>query len=249
MRSREAPGTRRGWVTAGLGGLAVTGLVLGVWFAANGSPDPVIGSGDARSEAQSVAPSVPRPEPTVSIAAGSDAGPASVFALFPPGESLPVDTSREVAVDVAGTWPLGACMPAAAETGRVDFVRGTEQGPEYTRDLAVGWYADDASAASAYDGLRAAVEACASTTGAEIARAPGDLGAASELTTVAQPAVDGVSEVSLYAVTRAGGTVTLAVDRATFQVGTVPAPADATSARAQAERLVTELCQAEPAHC
>jgi len=159
------------------------------------------------------------------------------------------DVSRTAAVDVSGAWPLGACAPGAPDRGREDFVSGTERGLEYARDLAMGWYADEASAVIAYDGVLARIEACAASTGATIESAASGLGTAGVLTTVAQPGAGGESDVSIYAITRIGRVVTLAVDQATFYDGTVPAPAEATITRGHAERLLAELCLVDPARC
>jgi len=176
-------------------------------------------------------------------------GRASAISLFPDGEAVAPDVSRTAAVDVSGAWPLGACAPGAPDRGREDFVSGTERGLEYTRDLAMGWYADEASAVIAYDGVLARIEACAASSGATIESEASGLGTAGVLATVAQPGDGGVSDVSIYAITRVGGVVTLAMDQATFYDGTVPAPAEATITRGHAERLLTELCLVEPARC
>ncbi|MEJ7725384.1 MAG: hypothetical protein WKH47_00015 [Actinomycetes bacterium] len=176
-------------------------------------------------------------------------GRASAISLFPDGEAVAPDVSRTAAVDVSGAWPLGACAPGAPDRGREDFVSGTERGLEYTRDLAMGWYADEASAVIAYDGVLARIEACAASSGATIESEASGLGTAGVLATVAQPSAGGVSDVSIYAITRVGGVVTLAMDQARFYDGTVPAPAEATITRGHAERLLTELCLVEPARC
>jgi hypothetical protein len=176
-------------------------------------------------------------------------GPASAVALFPDDDVLFADTTREVAVDVAGAWPLGACPTSAAEPGRVDFVSGTEEGPEYARDLAMGWYADDASAHDAYESVWATIQACAESVGATVASAPADLGAESLTATVAKTGTSGEADVSIYVLARIDGVLTMAVDHASFLDGSIPAPADATGTHEQAERLIAELCRAEADRC
>lgn len=174
---------------------------------------------------------------------------ASAISLFPDTEAVAGDTTRTVSVDVAGRWPLGACAAGPPDRGREDFVSGAEQGPEYARDLAMGWYVDEASAVLAYDDVLARVEACATSAGATIERATSGLGTAGVIATVAQPSAGGLSAVSIYAITRIGAVVMLAVDSAAFYDGTVPTPAEATITRGHAERLVAELCLVEPARC
>lgn len=174
---------------------------------------------------------------------------ASAIRLFPDAEAVAGDTTRTVSVDVSGRWPLGACAAGPPDRGREDFVSGAERGPEYTRDLAMGWYVDEASAVIAYDELLARVEACATSTGAMIESAASGLGTAGVLATVAQPSIGGWSEVSIYALSRLGGVVALAVDHASFSDLTVPGPAEATTTRAHAERLLAEVCRVEPARC
>ncbi len=191
----------------------------------------------------------PGTAPGTSTATSTQPAGASAISLFPEGEAVAPDVSRTAAVDVSGGWPLGACALGGPDRGREDFVSGTERGPEYTRDLAMGWYVDEASAEIAYDGVLARVEACAASTGATIESAASGLGTAGVLTTVAQPGAGGVSDVSIYAITRIGRVVTLAVDHATFYDGTVPTPAEATITRGNAERLLAELCLVDPARC
>lgn len=248
MSSRDGPGVRppgwRGWVTVSATALVVTGLVVGVWIATSGSP-PSSPAGMPTIVAPTGAPSVTVPSPT----SQPDAGPARAVMVFADGEVEPPDVTRVVTVDVAGSWPLGACGPVDVDQDRVDFVSGTERGPEYARDLAMGWYVDEAAADRAYTGLRTRIEACASTTGATVETAASGLGSAGVLATVAQPSIGGWSEVSIYALSRLGGVVALAVDHASFSDATVPGPAEATTTRAHAERLLAEVCRVEPARC
>jgi hypothetical protein len=242
MNARE-PGlhaSRRGWVAVGLGAVAVIGLVVGVWVATHGSTDTVSG-GSTSLSATATGPTAAAPNGT---------GPASAVALFPDDDDeLFADTTREVAVDEAGAWPTGACPALAAEKGRVDFVSGTEEGPEYSRDLAMGWYADDTSAHDAYDSVWATIQACAASAGATVASAPAGLGVESLSATVAGPLTDGEADVSIYVVARIDGVLTMAVDHASFLDGSIPAPADATGTHEQAERLIAELCRVEADRC
>jgi hypothetical protein len=226
---------KRGWVVVAVTAVAVIGLVVGVWFATSGSSDPTAGNGST-------------PSPTETTSASGE-GPATAFALFPGDQDLPADTTRSSTVDVEAAWPVPTCEPVAADAGRVDFVSGIERGPEYSRDLAVGWYDGEASATSAYEELWARIQACAASAGASVESAPAELGSAGLVATVAQPSGGGASDVAIYALTRAGDVIAMTVDHASFFDGTVPAPTAATVTLDQAERLVTELCQDVPARC
>jgi hypothetical protein len=218
---------RRGWGAALTGATAVTGLVVGVWLATGGAPDPT-SSGSATG-----------PSPT------SAAGAIELF----PADSAPVDVTRSSAVDVAGNWPLADCPSAGPEVGRVDFVSGTESGPEYSRDLAMGWYADAESAASAYDSVWSRIQTCAASSEADLQSAPERLGSTGIVATVASPSTAGQVDVAIYALTRVGEVVALVADHATFYEAAGPAPADATGTVDQATRLLVELCRVEPTHC
>ena len=52
---------------------------------------------------------------------------------------------------------------------RVDFVSGTERGPEYSRDLAVGWYADEAAADGGVRRAAGRAQACAAVSRRDVA--------------------------------------------------------------------------------
>ena len=231
MEQRTA---RPRWLASAVAAVAVSGLVLGVWLATDES---------SRSGAGTVQ-SVTATATSTNLAAG----PATAIALFPADEVGSVDTTREVVVDLSVAWPLGSCAPMAADRGRVDFVSGAERGPEYVRELAVGWYVDEAAAELSYDAVWAHLQGCA-TNGVTLESAPLSLGTAGLVATLAQPAVDGDVYVSIYALTRLGGVVTLAVDHTTFHDDTVPAPTDATTTLEHAERLVAEVCRVEPSRC
>lgn len=237
--------TWRGWAAAGVVAIMVTALVLVVSLATNTSP----GTANGGLAAPTTENWTTVPSTVVSPTTQPGAGPSRTVMIFPDDEIVEGETSRTVAVDVAGSWPLGACGPVDVDQDRVDFVSGTERGPEYARDLAMGWYVDEAAADRAYTGLRTRIEGCASTTGATVETAASGLGTAGVLATVAQPSIGGWSEVSIYALSRLGGVVALAVDHASFSDATVPGPAEATITRAHAERLLAEVCRVEPARC
>lgn len=228
--------SQRGWAAPTIGAVAIIALVAGVWVATNRSTGSDLGAGSG--------PGVSAPM----ITSTPDSGPATAVTLFQ-GDIVEADTSRTVAVDVAGAWPVRTCASAATDTSRVDFVSGTETGPEYSRDLAMGWYVDEVSAKTAYDRIWAQVEACAASSGATLENVPGTLGAQSLVATVAQPGVGGEVAVSTYVITRVDAVVVMAIDHATFRDDSVPAPSEATTTIEHAARLVAELCRAEPARC
>jgi hypothetical protein len=211
-----------------------------MWLATSGTePGMDVGSSSGKTGAQPTAALSP------STAVG---GVAAAIALFPSDDPA-ADTSREVLVDPDGQWPAGPCLPATDEPGRTAFVSGTEHGPEYQRQLAVGWYADDASATAAYDALAAGLTDCAGAPTDSTTSAPSGLGSAGQVIVRAVPAGDGWAEVSTAALTRDGPVLMLVVETATYAAESIPAPAEATSAIDQADRLLDEVCRVDAARC
>lgn len=230
----------RRWVGAAAAAAAVAGLVAAVQVATRGGDAATGGARYAGSAADTAAASA---------------------ALFPVSKLDSSDTTRESTVDVAASWPVQACPavsavefgsaePGAVERGRVDFVAGTEHGPEYSRDLAIGWYADTAAAQAAYDALAARVGECAAETGARTAAAPWTptAGAGSLLTvwsTIEGPFAEG----STYAVSVRDAVVVLAADHSEMIVEGPEAPDPFPGTAGHAERLLAEACRVAPDRC
>lgn len=199
---------------------------------AAGSPDAAIRPAAAANES----PSLPRA-----------AGWAGDVVLF--GYDEPVDSTREGAVDAEGVWPVVSCAPHLGDGGRVEFVSGTEVGPDYARDLALGWYPNDTAAQVAWDGLWARVQECATSTGAAVQSETSTLGGVGVVAVVTEPSVDGLSEVRAYALIRVDSVLALVVDHGSFHDGSVFTPADALTTRESASWLLAELCRVDPTLC
>lgn len=258
------------WVGGLAGAAAVVCVIGGVQLATGGGVEP---SGDGRPVA-----AAPAAHPSPAAAGEDVAASAEVAAapyLFPAGGVQNSDTVRTSTVDVGATWPVRGCLAMSAadasgdasagdaspgdagpadgapvEVGRVDFVSGTEEGPEYSRDLAIGWYADAAAAQAAYDALVALVGQCAAEAGASTAAAPWTPSAtAGSLLTVWSTIEGPFAEGSTYAVAVRDAVVVLAADHSELIVSGPEAPAGFPGTAGHADRLLTEACRVAPGRC
>lgn len=188
----------------------------------------------------------PGPQST-STTAAAQADAAAAVELFAPATTE--DVAQESRVDVEASWPVGGCpLTEAPGADRVAFVVGSERGPEYVQERAIGWYADLAAAEAAYRAVEQAVRSCGSTE-EQVETAPAPLGTEGVIAIVAGPASGGVVEVSSYAISWSAGAVVLASDHSTFHAGSIPAPGEASTTVAAAQRLLDEVCRVDASRC
>ena len=259
VEPKQGSTVARRWITGVAAGAAVVGVVVVVQLATGGgATEPVnvgaqpvaVGSDTVSAGDPSSAPG--ESAPAESAAAGGLAAAVELFGAD--GDEAP-DVVRETAVDATAAWPVSGCAAAAApEAGRVDFVSGVESGPEYSRDLAIGWYVDEAAATAAYDALVARIATCAADAGAVLTTGAADLGTRGSFATAAVPLDVGDADAdavnaALYASASVGAVVVLAVDHAVFYGGSETAADSPAGSSAQADRLLAEACRTAPDRC